>query len=117
MLRNYSDSNQPKVQARMGLLTTLGRLALCAMGWFVSIGFTMIALKTIDSDIPFFPGIHCMGVVGLAVTLPPATSVTVIALFLVGPRRARLSGCRSVFALPVVLGIGIGLWEHFSKRL
>jgi hypothetical protein len=88
---------------------------LCAFGWFASIAFTMIALKTIDSDIPFFPGIIMVG--GLVVTLPPAILCTLIAMFLVGPRRARfawLSLC--LFLLPVLCGVLIGIWQSISRK-
>jgi hypothetical protein len=87
-------------------------VALCALGWFASIAFTMIGLKTIDSDIPFFPGI--IMVIGLVVTLPPAILCTVIAVFLVGPRRARLSWMSlCLFLLPVLCGVGTGIWKKF----
>ena len=90
-------------------------VALCALGWFASIAFTMVALKTIDSDIPFFPGI--IMVIGLVVTLPPAILCTVIAMFLVGPRRAKLAWMSlCLFALPVIYGIGIDIWESLSKK-
>lgn len=90
-------------------------VALCAFAWFASIALTMVALKTIDSDIPFFPGI-IMGI-GLVVTLPPALLCTVIALILVGPRRARLAWMSlCLFVLPVLCGVGIGIWEYASKR-
>ena len=86
-------------------------VALCAAGWFASIAFTMVALKTVDSGIPFFPGI--IMVIGLVVTLPPAILCTVIAVVLVGLRRAKfawISLC--LFALPVIFGIAIGIWRH-----
>ena len=83
-------------------------VALCAAGWFASIAFTMVALKTVDSGIPFFPGI--IMVIGLAVTLPLAILCTVIAVFLVGPRRAKLAWMSlCLFALPVIFGIAIGM--------
>jgi len=90
-------------------------VVLCAFGWFASIAFTMIALKTTDSAIPFFPGI--IMVIGLVVTLPPAILSTVVAMFLVGPRRARfawLSLC--LFLLPVLCGVVIGIWESISRK-
>jgi len=90
-------------------------VALCAAGWFASIAFTMVALKTVDSGIPFFPGI--IMVIGLAVTLPPAIICTVIALLLVGPRRANLAWMSlCLFALPVIFGIAIGIWKSISKQ-
>ena len=90
-------------------------VALCAFGWFASIGFTMVALRTIESDIPFFPGIII--VVGLLVTLPPAIVCTVIAMILVGPRGAKLAWMSlCLFLLPVLCGVGIGVWESISRR-
>ena len=87
-------------------------VALCAFGWFASIAFTMVALKTIESDIPFFPGI--IMVIGLVVTLPPAVLCTVIAMFLVGPRRAKLAWISlGLFLIPVLCGVGIGIWKNF----
>jgi len=68
-------------------------VALCAAGWFASIAFTMAALKTVDSGMPFFPGI--IMAIGLAITLPPAIICTVIAVFLVGLRRAKLAWTNS----------------------
>jgi len=89
-------------------------VALCAAGWFASIVLTMVALKTVDSGIPFFPGI--IMVVGLVVTFPPAVICTVIALFLVGPRRAKLAWMSlCLFALPVIFGIGISIWDSIFK--
>ena len=80
-------------------------VALCACGWFASIAFTM-ALKTIDSEIPFSPAI--IMVIGLIVTLPPAILCTVIAIFLVGPRRAKLAWLSlCLFLLPI--------WTIFCK--
>jgi hypothetical protein len=75
----------------------------------------MVALKTIDSDIPFFPGI--VMVIGLVVTLPPAILCTVIAVFLVGFRRAKLAWISlCLFGLPVIFGLVIGVWESISKN-
>ena len=86
-------------------------VALCAAGWFASIVFTMVALKTVDSGIPFFPGI--IMVIGLVVTLPPAILCTVIAVVLVGLRRAKFAWISlRLFALPVIFGIAIGIWRH-----
>jgi hypothetical protein len=90
-------------------------VAICAFGWFASIAFTMIALKTIESDIPFFPGI--IMVLGLALTLPPAILCTVIAMFLVGPRRARLAWMSlSLFLIPVLCSVTIGIWQSLSRK-
>ena len=87
-------------------------VALCAFGWFASIAFTMVALKTIDSEMPFFPGI--IMVIGLIVTLPPAILCTVIAMVLVGPRRAKLAWLSlCLFLVPVLCGVGIGIWKNF----
>jgi hypothetical protein len=93
--------------------TVLGvTVALCAAGWFASIALTMVALKTNDSGIPFFPGM--IEVVGLVVTLPPALVCTGFALFLVGPRRAKLAWISlCLFSLPVLCGIAIGIWKKF----
>ena len=91
-------------------------VALWAFGWFAWIAFTLIALKTFDSDIALFPGFFM--VIGLVVTLPPAILCTVIAMFLVGPRRAKfawISLC--LFLLPVLCGVGIGIWESIAKKL
>lgn len=89
-------------------------VALCAFGWFASVGLTIFALKTIDSDMPFFPGI--IEVIGLVVTLPPAILCTVIAMILVGPRRAKLAWMSlGLFLLPVLCGIGIGIWESIAR--
>jgi hypothetical protein len=98
---------------RQAWATALGVVvALCAAGWFASISLTIVALKTIDSGIPFFPGI--IEVIGLVVTLPPAIICTGIALFLVGPRRAKLAWISlCLFALPVLCGIAIGLFSKF----
>jgi hypothetical protein len=46
--RGFSDSNQSE-ETRMG--QGLGVVvALCAAGWFASIVFTMVALKTVDGE-------------------------------------------------------------------
>jgi len=98
---------------RQAWATVLGVVvALCAAGWFASIALAIVAVKTIDSGIPFFPGI--IEVIGLVVTLPPALVCTGIALFLVGPCRAKLaliSLC--LFALPVLCGIAMGICRKF----
>lgn len=92
-------------------------VALCALGWFASIGFTMVALRTVESEMPFFPGI--IMVVGLVLTLPPAIVCTVIAMILAGPRGAKLAWMSlCLFLLPVVFGVGIaigrGSWGGFE---
>jgi hypothetical protein len=105
---NAETAPSPK---RQKWATALGVVvALCAAGWFASIGFTMVAVKTTDSGIPFFPGI--ITVIGLVVTLPPAIVCTSVALFLVGPRRSRLAWVSlCLFLLPVLCGVGIGVWK------
>jgi hypothetical protein len=75
----------------------------------------MVLLKTVESEMPFFPGIVML--IGLVVTLPPAILCTVISIILVGLRRARfawISLC--LFALPVLCGVGIGIVEMLSKK-
>ena len=86
-------------------------VALCATGWFASIAFTMRALKTTESGMPFFPGI-IMGV-GLVLTLPPAIICTLVAIILVGPRRSKLAWVSlCLFALPLLCGVAIGIWRN-----
>lgn len=76
--------------------------ALCTTVWFASVGFTVLAAKHVESDIPFFPGIIMMA--GLVVTLPIAVICTVIAWMLVGARQAKLAWVSlSLFLLPPIL--------------
>ena len=79
-------------------------------------GITMLALKTVESDMPFFPGV--IEVVGLVVTLPIAVLCTVVSLFLVGAKRSRLAWISlCLYFVPVVCGMAFLAWEHFVKRL
>jgi hypothetical protein len=70
----------------------------------------MLAQKTVESGIPFFPGI--IMVIGLVLTLPPAVVCTVIASCLVGVRGAKLAWISlCLFALPVIFGLVIGIFH------
>ena len=101
----------PVSPKRLAWATGLGVVvAFCVLGWFASIAFTMVALKTVESGIPFFPGI--IMVIGLVLTLPPAILCTVIALYLVGFRRAKLAWISlCLFALPVILGLVVRIFH------
>ena len=91
--------------------------ALCAVGWFLSLAMTMFEVHRVADDAPpFYPGI--IMVIGLVVTLPPALICTAIAVFLVGPRRSKLSWISlCVYLLPVVIIVVGALMRRLSGDL
>jgi len=97
-------SVSPRRQSVANLLGLV--VALCTMGWFLSIALTVFAVMTVDSGVPFFPGI--IEASGLVVTLPPALLCTGAAMALVGAKRSRLAWISlCIYALPLVWVIAV----------